>query len=288
MKLILENLRQNSYLDGLLIKLSLIILQQSPTGGISHVTAPKSPTKAPSYLQQQQQSQQMQQQNVQQTQGGGLLQQYSSFESSHQQSSYSTSSSVSQNQLQQSGSGLRVTWPPGAGEGGDQSAGAPAASQSLLQQAPPAPAAAPFSAAPQQFSTFGQSQGQQQQFKPVAPPKFQQKQVPYKPLTTLLTPAAGSRPAAPTPAAPPAPSLIQQTIPPPSAPAAPISIPPPVIAPPAPAPAPGPSMGAGAGGGAGGKGGKTSLSILPKRGKGVLTQPGPRVAICSSCQKQIR
>ncbi|CAL8138519.1 unnamed protein product [Orchesella dallaii] len=302
-----------------------IPFHHSPSSGITHVTAPRSPklrqpqqsapAPLPSYMQQQQ----IQAPGAGGSSAGGLLQQYSS--SSYESSSFSSSSmtktetiSSSSSQQQQSGSGLRVTWPPKEDLAVDAASGAPivqasapapaaAPPQSLLQQvAPPpqfAPAPAPITA-PSQFSVFGQSQGQQQQFKPVQAPqgKFKQPQVAYKPLSTLLAPAG--KPIAPAPA-----PLQQQSIPPPyiSAPApapapAPISIPPPMAPAPAPAPIsipqpiapapapPAPSAGAG-GGGLGGKGGKT-LSILPKRGRGVLTQPGPRVAICSACQKQIR
>lgn len=241
---------------------------------------------------QQQSQQQVQQQQVQQP-GGGLLQQYSSS-SSFQTSSFSSSMTQS-NQSSTGGSSLRVAWPPSPSEGAQAAAGGdlPQATppisgfpqtQSLLQQAPqPSP--------PQQITSFGQSLGQQQQFKPVAPPKFQQKQVPYKPLSTLLQPAGRPAPPPSAPAQSPsaASKLIQQSIPPMnSAPAAPTSIPRPTMPAPAPA-APSPGAGnAGAGSGPGGKGAK-SMSILPKRGRGVLTQPGgPRVAICSACQSQIR
>ncbi|ODM91922.1 PDZ and LIM domain protein Zasp [Orchesella cincta] len=290
-----------------------IPFHHSPSSGITHVTAPRSPklrqqpqpaAPLPSYMQQQQQLPPLAAPAG--AGGAGLLQQYSS--SSFESSSFSSSSTTKTETISQSGSGLRVSWPPkpediAAGlvdasgapiqqqAVAPQEAPAPAPQQTLLQQvAPPAPA--PISA-PSQFSVFGQSQGQQQQFKRVQAPQgnFKQQQVPYKPLSTLLAPAG--KPAAPVQA-----PLQQQTIPPPFH--QPLLYPTTNCSsttanfnpttnfcstPPAPAPV---APSAGAGGGAGGKGAKTTLSVLPKRGRGVLTQPGPKVAICSSCQKQIR
>lgn len=112
-------------------------------------------------------------------------------------------------------------------------------------------------------------------YKPVAPPKpaaFKQQQVPYKPLASLLTTATNTS----KPLTPP-------------------------ILPSSQAPAfGGPSNfggGYGSGGGGGlqagppiiGRGkGQFGKGILPNRGKGILNQPGPRIAVCGTCQRQIR
>jgi hypothetical protein len=171
-----------------------------------------------------------------------------------QQSSYSSSSSV-QNISGYGSSGVAST---------NYSAPAP----SLPAYAPPlqtysAPAPAPS------YTPFGSSGTP---YKPVAPPKpgtnyGRLPTTPYKPLASLLTTA--SKPA-----------------------------PPPTYQAPAPAPAPAaPAFGGPSSYGGGlqagpplaarGKG-QMGRGIFPTRGKGILTQPGPRIAVCGMCYKQIR
>lgn len=123
---------------------------------------------------------------------------------------------------------------------------------------------------PPSYSPSSLYQNLGQPYKPVVPPKPRAPQTPYKPLSTLLAPA--SRPV-------PAPSAPLQTQ----------------------APVPPPFGGIGGGGsssvsGLGNALGNLGLkrgqnagrAVLPNRGRGVLTQPGPRIAVCGVCSRQIR
>ncbi|CAG7718272.1 unnamed protein product [Allacma fusca] len=114
-------------------------------------------------------------------------------------------------------------------------------------------------------SSFYQSQPLAQPYKPVAPPKPRAPQTPYRPLSTLLAPA--TRPAASAPITPP----VQSYQPPPFE-----------------TPSIAPSLGGGVSGLNLRKGQNVGRGIIPNRGRGFLTQPGPRVAVCGACQRQIR
>lgn len=122
---------------------------------------------------------------------------------------------------------------------------------------PYAPTQTPSTFGPTSYTPFGSSSS----YKPVAPPKpaYKSQQPPYRsPIATL-----------PTTMKPETPGNTY-------------------VAPPFGGPS---SYGGGlqAGPPTSGRGkGQFGRGILPMRGKGILTQPGPRIAICACCQRQIR
>lgn len=179
------------------------------------------------------------------------IQQQSSYSATNSYSSFGTSGATEQQQQQQ----LSSSYSPGGTQFG--SSGLSNTFSSV--QAPS------FSATAPSLNTYNSPAAG---YKPVAPPKpsFKQQQVPYKPVSSLLTTAT-------KPAAMPSPPIAS-----------------PKIVPPFGGPSAfggGGSLLAGAPLTARGKG-QFGRGFLPTRGKGILTQPTSRIAVCGVCQKQIR
>lgn len=210
--------------------------------------------------------------------------QQSFVESSYKKSSFEQTTMTKSSQGQSQGQGSPVVWPPIGFSDMQQGQGQ---AQAQVQQ----------------------SQAQQAQAQQSQQQKFKQQQVPYKPLATLLQPAAA--PPKPVQQFQPAFKPTQQFSPGQSQ--QPINFQPlvqtpqpaqqtysPVIQPsfkpaftPKPA-APGPKFGPGGGGGGmgGGAGGNLkssqSTTLANRISRGILTQPSARQAVCGACHKQIR